>query len=186
MRLSALTSVAVLACSAQGEQSAKAAAPAIPAPAATTTTPSRLVDPLSEEYQPKPLPRGRVTLTDAFGLKRSVEVEIAADESSRNRGLMWRKELKEGSGMLFVFPASEGEVQHSFYMRNTLIPLDMIFIGKNLDVVGIVPQTEPKSWTPRGVGRPSRYVLEVPGGWSEKIGLKPGAKVELPALERNY
>ena len=165
---------AVVSCSAQGEKGSPQSAP--------QPRPTVLPDVLSEEYQPPPLPRAKVVLTDAFGLRRTVDVEVAADEDSRNRGLMWRRELKEGQGMLFVFPIAEGERVQNFYMRNTLIPLDMIFIGKDRKIVGIVAQAEPKSWTPRGVGKPSLYVLEVPGGWAEKLGLKPGGPVELPPL----
>lgn len=163
----------LVSCSAQGEKALQEAAPRAP------PRPAVLPDPLSEEYQPAPLPHGRVILTDTFGLRRTVEVAVAADEPSRNRGLMWRRELKEGAGMLFVF--GEERIQN-FYMRNTLIPLDMIFIGKDRKIVGIVARAEPKSWTPRGVGKPSLYVLEVSGGWAEKLGLKAGDSVELEGV----
>lgn len=78
--------------------------------------------------------------------------------------------------MLFIFPNEEVQ---SFWMRNTLIPLDMIFINEQGVVVGIVENAEPKTLTSRSVGIPGKYVLEVPGGWSAKVGLKAGAKAEL-------
>nr|WP_153868399.1 MULTISPECIES: DUF192 domain-containing protein [Myxococcaceae] len=134
----------------------------------------------AQNYAAPPLPRGRVLLKDAQGHVHRVEVEIAATHASRTRGLMWRKELLPGHGMLFVF--REDEVQ-SFWMRNTLIPLDMLFIDSSLRVVGILERAEPRTLSPRTVGRPGRYVLEVPGGWCASVGLAPGGRVELEGVE---
>jgi uncharacterized membrane protein (UPF0127 family) len=64
-------------------------------------------------------------------------------------------------------------------MRNTLIPLDMIFISAEKRIVGIVAQAVPRTLTSRSVGMPSKYVLEVPGGWSEKSGIRSGSRVEI-------
>ena len=138
----------------------------------------------AQNYAAPPLPRGRVLLRDARGHVYRVEVEIAATHASRTRGLMWRKELLPGHGMLFVF--REEEVQ-SFWMRNTLIPLDLLFIAGSSDstlrVVGILERAEPRTLSPRTVGRPGRYVLEVPGGWCASVGLEPGGRVELEGAE---
>jgi hypothetical protein len=64
-------------------------------------------------------------------------------------------------------------------MKNTLIPLDLIFIGADLKVVGVVENAEPRTLNPRGVEAPSRYVLEVPGRWSAGAGVRPGTRVKL-------
>jgi len=135
-------------------------------------------DVTAEDYPAPPLPRGHVVLDGAFGGKAAVEVEIANTPASTERGLMWRRELAAGQGMLFIFDQEE-EQDHSFWMKNTLIPLDMIFIGANLRVVGVVENAEPRTLTSRSVGYPSRYVLEVPGGWSAKAGVGAGTKVAL-------
>jgi uncharacterized membrane protein (UPF0127 family) len=145
--------------------------------------------PMSTDAQsaaPKPspdggtgLPRGRVVLQDAFGGAHVVEVEVASTDATRAQGLMWREHLAPGQGMLFIFPIEE---EHSFWMKNTLIPLDMIFITRDGKIVGIVEQATPRTLDPRTVGKPSTYVLEVPGGYSQKIGLRPGSKVELHGL----
>jgi uncharacterized membrane protein (UPF0127 family) len=110
-----------------------------------------------------------------------VDAEVAATDPMRERGMMWRKELAEGKGMLFLFPEQE---EHSFWMRNTLIPLDMIFIDSAGAIVGIVVNAEPGSLLSRSVGAPSQYVLEVPGGWSEKVGVRTGDRVELQEIQR--
>jgi uncharacterized membrane protein (UPF0127 family) len=126
------------------------------------------------------LPRARVLLKDAYGGLHRVDVEVAATPETRTRGLMWRKELPAGQGMLFVFP--EDEVQ-SFWMRNTLIPLDMIFINSAGRIVGIVERAEPRTLTSRSVGVSGRYVLEVPGGWSQTVGVMRGGTVQFQGLE---
>lgn len=146
-------------------------------PSGATAPPTKApADVTSEHYVAPPLPMGRVFFQDAFGTRRVVEVEIASTTDSRTRGLMWRRELKPGRGMLFLFDHDE---DHSFWMRNTLIPLDMVFLAADGTVVGIVESTVPLSLESRSVGRPSRNVLEVPGGWSSSAGLRTGTKVEL-------
>ena len=67
-------------------------------------------------------------------------------------------------------------------MRNTLIPLDMLFITSDLRIVGIVSRAEPRTLTSRSVGLPSQYVLEVPGGWTEKVGIRKGTTVEFEGV----
>jgi uncharacterized protein len=134
----------------------------------------------AEDYVGPTLPRARVLLEDAYGGVRGVEVEVAATPEARTRGLMWRRELPAGQGMLFIFP--EEEVQ-SFWMRNTLIPLDMLFIDSTRRIVGIIERAEPLTLTQRTVGVPGRYVLEVPGGWCQAMGITRGGKVEFQGLE---
>ncbi len=151
------------------------------AEARDTPPPARQVKDVSaEDYVGPTLPRARVLLEDAFGGMHAVEVEVAATPDSRSRGLMWRKELAAGQGMLFIFP--DEEVQ-SFWMRNTLIPLDMLFINSAGRIVGLIENAAPRTLTRRQVGVPGRYVLEVPGGWSQKMGVTRGGKVRFQGLE---
>jgi uncharacterized membrane protein (UPF0127 family) len=113
---------------------------------------------------------------DAFGSPLVVKVEVAATAQARERGLMWRAALGEDEGMLFVFPEM---ADHAFWMRNTLIPLDMLFLGPGGEVIGVVENATPGSLEPRGVGRPSTYVLEVTGGWAARHGISAGARLQL-------
>jgi uncharacterized membrane protein (UPF0127 family) len=112
-------------------------------------------------------------VVESGGKAHAVAVELAADPAARERGLMFRQELPEGRGMLFVF---EEEEEHSFWMKNTLIPLDLIFVSGEGRVVGVVSRAEPLSLAPRTGGR-CRSVLEVPGGWAEARGVAPGDRV---------
>ncbi len=154
---------------------------ALSAAAGQSTPRSTAVDPTTERYD-GPLPdRGALVVHDAFGGPHRLTVEIADTSPLRTRGLMWRTELPDGTGMLFIFPA---EVVQSFWMRNTLIPLDMVFIDRKLRVVGVVQWAEPHTLTARTVGKPSLYVLEVPGGWAARNGVRAGSTVELEGALR--
>ncbi len=103
-----------------------------------------------------------------------VAVEVAATPERQSLGLMYRKELAADAGMLFVFPRA----QHlTFWMKNTVLPLDMIFIGDDHRVVGIVKDAVPYTTTPREVAGESRYVLEVNAGFSERHAVRAGDSV---------
>ena len=107
-----------------------------------------------------------------------VSLEIVADDASRSRGLMYRNHIDDGHGMLFVF---DDVSDRSFWMKNTLIPLDMIFIGADGTIVGMKTNTTPLSLAPQSVGKPSKWVIEVAGGYAARAGIATGDKVELPA-----
>ncbi len=103
----------------------------------------------------------------------SFNVEIARTDEERARGLMFRKSLPEDRGMLFIF---ENERDHHFWMKNTYIPLDMIFINSNLEVVGIFENATPMSLDSISIGKSSRYVLEINGGLSGKFGINTSTR----------
>jgi uncharacterized protein len=142
-------------------------------------TPPAATDVTAKDYAMPPLPHAFVRLHDAFGGVHRVEVEVAATPDARTRGLMWRTELAAGKGMLFLFPEEE---EQSFWMRNTLIPLDMLFINSRKQLVGIVERAEPRTLTARSVGAPSQFVLEVPGGWCQSVGVTKGSAVEFEGV----
>jgi hypothetical protein len=133
-------------------------------------------DPTAERWDGSPADRGQLVVHDAFGGAHRLMVEIADTSPLRTRGLMWRSEVPDGTGMLFIFPT---EVVQSFWMRNTLIPLDLLFVDRSGKVVGVVQWAEPQTLTSRTVGKPSLYVLEVPGGWTSRNSVRTGARVEL-------
>ncbi|HZT26682.1 MAG TPA: DUF192 domain-containing protein [Pseudolabrys sp.] len=108
-------------------------------------------------------------------------VEIADTEAAREKGLMFRKHLPEGQGMLFDF---RKEQDVSFWMKNTYIPLDMIFIRGNGRILRIVENAEPLSETIIPSGGPVRAVLEVIGGTARKDGIAPGDQVAYPIFRQ--
>jgi uncharacterized protein len=103
----------------------------------------------------------------------AVKVEVARTDDERSRGLMFRKELAADGGMLFLFEVPE---EHGFWMHNTFIPLDMIFLGEDRSVVGVVANAEPHTDILRSVHKPSKYVLEVKGGEAAAHGVGPGTR----------
>ena len=109
-----------------------------------------------------------------------VRVEVARTDEQRARGLMFRRDLPHDSGMLFVFDETS---EHPFWMRNTLIALDMIYLGDDRRVVGVVENAAPRTDSPRTVGKPSRYVVEVGGGEAAAHAVGPGTRVVFLGVE---
>ncbi len=105
------------------------------------------------------------------GIKARFRVEVADTAEKRRWGLMYRSELGADEGMLFVFPDDKA---HSFWMKNTPLSLDMIFMDRRRRVVGIIHDTVPFSTRSVGVGLPSRYVLEVRAGLARRKGIVEG------------
>ena len=107
-------------------------------------------------------------------------VEVADNDAERAKGLMYRRELPEGQGMLFDF---HREQQVSFWMQNTYIPLDMVFIRGDGRILRIAENTEPLSTRLIPSGGPVRAVLEVIGGTTRKLGIAPGDRVASPIFK---
>jgi uncharacterized membrane protein (UPF0127 family) len=139
-----------------------------PAPAARAA--SRC--PTSSEPAPK-LPNAAVTFTDAPN-QPTVTVEVAETSSTRSRGLMYRTELEQDRGMLFSWDAEE---PRTFWMHNTCVPLDMLFIAADATIVGILEQVPTLNDESRGVACPAAHVLELNAGWSRSHGVRPGQKL---------
>lgn len=102
------------------------------------------------------------------------DVEMAVTPDQRSKGLMFRKSLPEGQGMLFDFGE---ETVVSMWMRNTYIPLDMIFIRSDGRIVRIAENTTPMSEVIISSGAPVKSVLEVVAGTARKFGIAPGDQV---------
>jgi uncharacterized protein len=111
----------------------------------------------------------------------AVAVEVVKTPAAIERGLMFREHLPPDQGMLFLMVE---ERPWAFWMRNTLIPLDMIFIKKDLTIAGIVANAEPRTETLREVPEPSVYVLEVNGGYCAAHKIAAGAKVRFEGVSQ--
>ena len=121
----------------------------------------------------------RVIISTKSGKELVLKVEVADTPAKRELGLQYRRELGEDQGMLFLFPF---EGVQSFWMKNTPLPLDMIFIGSDLRLGGIIHQAVPFSTTSQSVSAPSRFVLEVQGGLSRQKGIEAGNSVRFEGV----
>lgn len=117
-----------------------------------------------------------VTITTSSGERLVVQVEIADSAAERARGLMFREDLPEGEGMLFLFPE---ETQTSFWMKNTPISLDLIFIRERR-IVDLIENAVPYSEELLTPDSPYTKVLEVPGGYVTRNGIQEGDLIESP------
>lgn len=119
---------------------------------------------------------GDLTFLKKSGEKvKDIEIEIADNGPERQQGLMYRKTMDETKGMLFIFPTEELQ---GFWMKNTYIPLDIMFVNKDKEIVKIHKNTTPFSETDLPSGKPAIYVVETVGGFADKYGLKEGDKIE--------
>jgi len=121
------------------------------------------------------LPIQELTIERSGQVITTVKAEIAKTQEERNKGLMYRKSLKDGHGMLFVF---EKDDVLSFWMKNTFIPLSIAFIaydGKIIDIKDMYPQDTNSVKSSRSV----RYALEAPQGWFLRVGVNEGDTVKI-------
>jgi uncharacterized membrane protein (UPF0127 family) len=150
--------------------------PASPPPAAPPgAAPGCPPDP---DGQPR-LPR--VALSFPEGRDAALNVELTRTPDEHARGLMYRRSMPEDRGMLFRM----GErIEHTFWMRNTCISLDLMFIDDDGTIVGIVENAPTLTDAQQTVGCPSSWVLEVNAGWSRRHGVASGQRVAIPEEAR--
>jgi len=121
------------------------------------------------------LRRGYVNFPEADGSPR-LAVEVASTGAEHARGLMFRTRMPEEQGMLFEWQVEE---PRTFWMQNTCIPLDMLFIAADGLIVGVLEQVPVLNQEPRGVPCPARYVLETNAGWCRRHGVRAGMRVKV-------
>jgi uncharacterized membrane protein (UPF0127 family) len=121
------------------------------------------------------LAQGDLTFYDENGKElTSIVIEIAADDYSRSFGLMFREKLPFNQGMLFVF--DNDEIKY-FWMKNTPLPLDMIFVNGDKEIVKIHKNTKPFSVQTYSSEKKARYVVEVNAGFTDSFGIGEGCKI---------
>ncbi len=124
-------------------------------------------------------PKDTLTVETASGSKHRFNIELATSPQQIAQGLMFRRQMASDAGMLFIFERPDPA---TFWMKNTFIPLDMIFIGVDGRIMNIAERTIPQSETPVPAAGPTRAVLEVVGGTASRLGLKPGDRVRHSSL----
>jgi len=127
---------------------------------------------------PPMVPVGHVAFPESKEAPR-LEVELMLTEPNQERGLMYRKRLADDKGMLFAW---KQQSIHTFWMHNTCIPLDMLFIDRDGFVAGIVENAPTLNDEGRSIDCPVTYVLEVNAGWSRKHGVAPGQQVKIEGV----
>jgi uncharacterized membrane protein (UPF0127 family) len=118
------------------------------------------------------LPKKNLTLYSYPNNKKNIIVQVCTTNDEISKGLMFRKNiLSDNEGMLFCM---KNRIKHSFWMKNTHIPLDILFIDYNGIIIGIIENVEPYSLEGRSVNNPSTHVLEVNAGFCNKHNIKIG------------
>ncbi len=128
-------------------------------------------------YQTTYRPDGTVHFLSNSGTDtiKSITVEVASSTNERAHGLMYRKEMPDTVGMLFLFDQPEPQ---SFWMKNTYISLDIIYINSDKEIVSIQKYTQPLSELPLPSRAPAQYVVEVNGGFCDRYGINAGNKID--------
>jgi uncharacterized membrane protein (UPF0127 family) len=168
------------------DPSTKVAAPTKPAPRCIKTTPDTPPPAVAPAKTcPKdPLggpPKAQVVSLGFVGAANApkLEAEVARSPDETERGLMFRTSMPADHGMVFLMGAHD---EHTFWMRNTCIPLDMLFVDSDGTIVGILENVPTLNEDPRTVGCASNYVVETNAGWCRSHGVKAGQKIALPTL----
>lgn len=123
---------------------------------------------------------GNLKFYSGDSLEVPIEIEIAETEGAITQGLMHRKSMDFNRGMLFIFPDNE---VRSFWMKNTIIPLDIIYVSENMKIVAIKDHTTPYTTTSiPSNNRKAKYVVEVNAGFAGKYGIKVGDSINFNRL----
>ncbi len=138
------------------------------------------MDPAHCKGQPELKPLEPLQVITPKGTFR-FHVEMARTAIQQEYGLMCRKSLAADRGMLFVFPRATPQ---AFWMRNTLIPLDIIYVAADGRVVSIVKRAQPLNETPLPSAGPALATLELAAGRADQMGLLPGDRIVHPAFKR--
>lgn len=148
-------------------------------PALRSNKSARDFTPTNKNTMPEPKFTKEGTLSFINGVSgeviRTIDIEKADNDMERRLGLMYRKSMPDSQGMLFLFDKAE---QQSFWMRNTFIPLDIIFVDADHRILNIHKNARTLSDNPLPSAGDAQFVVEVPGGFSDKYGVKPGDKIQ--------
>lgn len=132
--------------------------------------------PASPAQQLARFPTGELTIESA-NARHKFQVELATTPAQLEQGLMFRQSMAPDAGMLFDF---QRPVPVSMWMKNTFIPLDMLFIDAQGRIINIAERTVPHSLEPVSAAAPARAVLELNGGTAARLGIRPGDRVLSP------
>jgi uncharacterized membrane protein (UPF0127 family) len=136
--------------------------------------------PKVERTEPEFIREGTLTFLKAAGdTVKTIDIEIADTERDRMQGLMYRTKMDFDKGMLFIF---DNEEEQSFWMRNTKISLDILYVNSQLEILTIYKHTQPYSDSPIPSFKPALYVVEVAAGFCDQFSVEEGDRI---AFDRN-
>ena len=136
--------------------------------------------PVASVVEPQFVLEGKLSFINKSDTEiRTIDIEIADNDPERSRGLMHRTKLSDQQGMLFIFDAEEDQ---SFWMKNTKISLDILYINAKKEIVTIYRHTQPYSESPIPSFKPAQYVVEVRGGFCDQYGVKEGDKIHFEPI----
>ena len=119
---------------------------------------------------------GELSISKPSGeVYRELDIEIADNDFERQTGLMYRESMADNQAMLFIFPNA---APRAFYMKNTIIPLDIIYFGSDSTAVSFQENAKPMDVTPLPSGEPAQFVLEVNAGLVEEWGIEIGDRID--------
>ncbi|MDR0409541.1 MAG: DUF192 domain-containing protein [Spirochaetaceae bacterium] len=130
--------------------------------------------PAEQKAQPR-LETKKIVIVNQVGHDVEINVELARTDEEHRMGLMFRKKLDDGDGMLFIYGRDQ---ILSFWMKNTLIPLSIAFISYN-GIITEILDMQPQSLRPVRSSRSVRYALEAPQGWFERMGIVSGCAAQM-------
>ncbi len=136
-------------------------------------------DELSQMSEPEFIEEGSLSIIKNNDAEVKIKIEVADDPTEQEIGLMYRTKLPENGGMFFI---SDREEMKSFWMKNTKIPLDIIYINSNKEIVTIHKNTIPMSKKSLASSKPAIFVLEVNAGFCDKFSIKNGDRIEYKLL----
>lgn len=125
--------------------------------------------------------KSKLTVETAGGGKFRFDVELALTPGQQAQGLMYRRTMAADAGMLFIYDRVQPA---SFWMKNTLIPLDMLFIAADGRIVNIHERAVPESLDSVNSDGPVKAILELNGGMAARLGIRPGDRVVSPDLSK--
>jgi len=131
---------------------------------------------LAAQAQLQTYPKAELTIVSAGG-PHKFAVEVATTPGQMEQGLMFRRSLAADAGMIFDYRAPS---MAAMWMKNTLIPLDMLFVDQRGLIINIHERAVPGSLDPIGAAAPARAVIELNGGTAARLGIKPGDRVIFP------
>ncbi|MCX7876686.1 MAG: DUF192 domain-containing protein [Melioribacteraceae bacterium] len=118
---------------------------------------------------------GELSFNDSKGnLISSIDIEIADTDEQRQLGLMFRDKMEQNQGMLFIF---DYEAPQAFWMHNTILPLDIIYVNSKMEIVRIIKNAKPMNDTSLPSIKPAKFVVEVNAGYCDNFGIKEGDKI---------